>query len=53
VCVAPLDLEQEFEPRLKSRMADGVITTPELDDMFPFLPAEELDAIRRSAAAID
>jgi acetolactate synthase-1/2/3 large subunit len=52
VCVAPLDLEQEFEPRLKSRMADGVITTPELDDMFPFLPAEELDSIRRSAAAI-
>jgi acetolactate synthase-1/2/3 large subunit len=53
VCVAPLDLEQEFEPRLKSRMADGVITTPDLDDMFPFLPPEELDAIRRSAAAID
>ena len=52
VCVAPLDLEQEFEPRLKSRMIDGVITTPELDDMFPFLPAEELDAVRRSALAI-
>ena len=52
VCVAPLDLEQEFEPRLKSRMLDGVITTPELDDMFPFLPAEELAAVRRSALAI-
>ncbi|MDR3532116.1 MAG: thiamine pyrophosphate-binding protein [Rhodopila sp.] len=52
ICVAPLDLEQEFEPRLKSRMADGVITTPELDDMFPFLPPEELEAIRRSAVAI-
>jgi acetolactate synthase-1/2/3 large subunit len=52
VCVAPLDLEQEFEPRLKSRMTDGVITTPELDDMYPFLPAEELAAIRGSARAL-
>ena len=49
VCVAPLDLEQEFEPRLKSRMIEGVITTPELDDMFPFLSVEELDGVRRSA----
>ena len=52
VCVAPLDLEQEFEPRLKSRMVEGVITTPELDDMFPFLPAAELEAVRRSALSI-
>ena len=52
VCVAPLDLEQEFEPRLKSRMAGGTITTPELDDMYPFLPPEELAAVRRSALAI-
>ena len=52
VCVAPLDLEQEFEPRLKSRMVDGTITTPELDDMYPFLPSDELAAVRRSALAI-
>ncbi len=52
VCVAPLDLEQEFEPRLKSRMVDGVITTPELDDMFPFLPPDELAAVRASARDI-
>jgi acetolactate synthase-1/2/3 large subunit len=52
ICLAPLDLEQEFEPRLKSRMTDGVITTPELDDMFPFLPPEELEAVRRSAREI-
>jgi acetolactate synthase-1/2/3 large subunit len=49
VCVAPLDLEQEFEPRLKSRMVGGSITTPELDDMYPFLAPEELAAVRRSA----
>jgi len=52
VCVAPLDLEQEFEPRIKSRMVGETITTPELDDMFPFLAAEELAAIRQSARAI-
>lgn len=47
-----LDLFQEFEPRLKSRMVDGVITTPELDDMHPFLPPEEIARIRREAAEI-
>jgi acetolactate synthase-1/2/3 large subunit len=52
VCVVPLDLEQEFEPRLKSRMVDGVISTPELDDMFPFLPPEEIERVRGSALAI-
>jgi acetolactate synthase-1/2/3 large subunit len=49
----PLDLVQEFAPRLKSRMVDGVIRTPELEDMFPFLPPEEIEAVRRSAEAID
>lgn len=52
VCVAPLDLEQEFEPRLKSRMEGGTITTPELDDMYPFLAPAELAAVRRSARCI-
>ena len=47
-----LDLNQEFEPRLKSKMVDGVISTPELDDMHPFLPAEELDRVRAEALAI-
>ena len=38
-----VDPDQPFEPRLKSRMlAGGSFATPELDDMFPFLPAEEL-----------
>jgi acetolactate synthase I/II/III large subunit len=38
-----LDPSQEFEPRLRSRiLADGKILTPNLEDMYPFLTAEEL-----------
>ena len=48
VLVCKLDPEQEFEPRLKSRMIDGQIKTPELDDMFPFLGEEELFRARMS-----
>jgi len=40
-----LDPTQEFEPRLRSRvLADGSIATPNLEDMYPFLPTEELSA---------
>lgn len=49
VVVAHLDRDQEFEPRLKSRMVGGVISTPPLDDMFPHLPDEELADVRASA----
>ena len=43
VCEIMLDTRQEFEPRLKSRqMPDGTIVSPALEDMFPFLDAEEL-----------
>jgi acetolactate synthase-1/2/3 large subunit len=38
-----LDPTQEFEPRLRSKIApDGKITTPNLEDMYPFLSPEEL-----------
>lgn len=48
-----VDPAQNFEPRLKSRIAaDGRFLTPELDDMFPFLPAHELASVRAEAAAI-
>ncbi|MDS4041730.1 MAG: thiamine pyrophosphate-binding protein [Candidatus Competibacter sp.] len=48
-----VDPTQPFEPRIKSRMLeDGSFATPALDDMFPFLPAEELAAVRAEAAAI-
>ena len=45
VVVAKLDRNQEFEPRLKSKMIDGVIQTPLLEDMYPHLPADELRKI--------
>jgi acetolactate synthase-1/2/3 large subunit len=46
VLVARLDREQEFEPRLKSRIENGVITTPELDDMYPHLPDDIIKLVR-------
>lgn len=50
---AQVDPTAGFEPRIKSRaLADGGFATPELDDMFPFLPQEELEAVRQEAAAI-
>jgi acetolactate synthase-1/2/3 large subunit len=40
-----LDVAQEFEPRLRSRiLPDGKIQTPNLEDMYPFLSPEELAA---------
>ena len=44
-----LDPEQGFEPRLKSKqLPDGTIATPALEDMYPFLSPEELEANRYS-----
>lgn len=45
VIVAKLDQDQEFEPRLKSKMVDGVIKTPSLEDMYPHLHEDELQSI--------
>jgi acetolactate synthase-1/2/3 large subunit len=48
-----VDRAQGFSPKLKSRMDDqGKFLTPELDDLFPFLPAEELARIHSSASDI-
>jgi acetolactate synthase I/II/III large subunit len=47
--IVPLDPNQEFEPRLKSKVVDGEIQTPELDDMWPYLPDKVLEDIRNSA----
>lgn len=49
VIVATLDREQEFEPRLKSRIVNGVIETPELDDMFPHISDIEISKVREDA----
>jgi acetolactate synthase-1/2/3 large subunit len=44
LCQVRLDPAQEFEPRLKSRqLPDGKMVSPNLEDMYPFLPAEELE----------
>ena len=44
LCQVMLDPGQEFEPRLKSRqLPDGQLVSPNLEDMYPFLPAEELE----------
>jgi len=51
--VAPLEISQEFIPRLKSKMVDGKIETPELDDMFPHIDASELSELRSSAIKIN
>jgi acetolactate synthase-1/2/3 large subunit len=45
VLVAKLDMEQEFEPRLKSKMIGGVIQTPKLEDMYPHIDANILQVI--------
>lgn len=45
VCDVVLDDTQPFEPRMSSRqLDDGRIVTPPLEDMFPFLPRDELAA---------
>ncbi|GAC1301494.1 MAG: acetolactate synthase large subunit [Steroidobacteraceae bacterium] len=48
-----VDRVQGFAPKLKSRMDEnGRFLTPSMDDMFPFLEAEELEEIHRSAGEI-
>jgi acetolactate synthase-1/2/3 large subunit len=48
-----VDPRQEFMPRIKSRVDEqGKFITPELDDMHPFLPENELDAVRTQAQSI-
>jgi acetolactate synthase-1/2/3 large subunit len=48
-----VDPAKGFEPRIKSRaLPEGGFATPELDDMFPFLPPAELAAVRDEARTI-
>ncbi len=48
-----VDPAQGFSPKLKSRLdANGRFLTPALDDLFPFLPAAELESIHQSARRI-
>ena len=42
---AIVDPEQNFAPKLSSKaLPDGTMVSPELDDMFPFLPKEEYES---------
>ena len=44
---AVVDEDQNFEPKLSSKVhPDGTITSAANDDMFPFLPKEEYDAVK-------
>lgn len=48
ICEVFVNEQQNFEPKLSSRvLEDGTITSPEIDDMYPFLPREEYDSIKR------
>lgn len=48
-----VDRAQGFAPKLKSRVDEqGRFLTPELDDLHPFLPPEDLQAIRDSAQRV-
>lgn len=44
ICEVMLDLNQHFSPKLSSKkLADGSMVTSPLEDMWPFLPKEELE----------
>ena len=50
---AVLNPEQFFSPKLSSkRLPDGTMVSPSLEDMFPFLPEEEMKAIKEEAFAL-
>lgn len=45
ICEVIVDPDQNFEPKLSSKvLPDGRIVSPEIDDMYPFLPREEYEA---------
>ncbi|MEN1989175.1 thiamine pyrophosphate-binding protein [Paenibacillus hubeiensis] len=45
ICEVMLDPEQNFEPKLSSKvLADGKIVSPPIDDMYPFLSREEYES---------
>ena len=45
ICELFLDLDQQFSPKLSSkRLEDGSMVTSPLEDMWPFLSPEELQA---------
>lgn len=52
-CEVVIDPEQMFWPKISSKvLPDGKIVSPPIDDMFPFLPREEYEAIKAEAKEI-
>ncbi len=50
ICEAVVDERQNFEPKLSSKMLDdGSMVSPDIDDMFPFLPEDEYKKIHEEA----
>lgn len=47
LCEVVVDPEQDFEPKLSSRvLPDGTIVSPDLDDMSPFLPRDVYESVK-------
>ena len=47
ICEVFVNEQQNFVPKLSSKvLEDGTIVSPEIDDMFPFLPRSEYDEIK-------
>ncbi|NBJ96857.1 thiamine pyrophosphate-binding protein [bacterium 1xD8-48] len=45
--------EQNFEPKLSSKLLkDGTMVSPAMDDMYPFLPKDEYEAVHKECSAI-
>ena len=54
LCEVILSDKQNFEPKLSSKvLPDGSIVSPPIEDMFPFLPREEFEAIAASVPGKD
>lgn len=52
LCEVVLDPGQSFEPKLSARsLPDGTMVSPSLEDMFPFLPEEEMKRNRYNYTA--
>lgn len=46
ICEVFVTLDQNFEPKSSSKkLPDGTMVSPPLEDLFPFLPDEEMDRI--------
>lgn len=48
LCEVVVDPTQNFEPKLSSKvLPDGKIVSPEIDDMYPFLPRDEYEGNKK------